>query len=85
MFLFMFVCPQGPGGGLCPGGCLHGYHPAATAVVGTHPTGMHSCYKIQEKLILILSCKTGVHHAALYNGRQFPLYNRKLKRKLQEI
>ena len=46
----------GPGGclvlgGLLPGGCLvpgvpDGDPPTATAVGGTHPTGMHSCYVV---------------------------------------
>ena len=53
----------------------------ATAVVGALPTGMHSCYKLQEKLFLSSSYKTGVHHAAFYNVCQFLLDNRKLNRK----
>ena len=35
----------GPGGGSGPGGCLVETPGIATAAGGTHPTGMHSCYK----------------------------------------
>ena len=39
------------GGKMVPGGCLVEIPPMATAVGGTHPTGMHSCFtKFSEKL-----------------------------------
>ena len=42
-------CPGGESvsGGLCPGGSLSGRPPATVwlRAGGTHPTGMHSCYR----------------------------------------
>ena len=41
--VWSWVVPD-PGGGAAPGGCLVETPPGtATAAVGTHPTGMHSC------------------------------------------
>ena len=38
-------------GGVVPGqGCLDGDPPAATAAVGMHPTGMHSCFVTSFKI-----------------------------------
>ena len=54
----------GPGGDVCPGGvqvqawgvcnpaCTEADTPqqTATAAVGTHPTGMHSCFKMDSQI-----------------------------------
>ena len=47
------------GGGLLRGGLLRGGVPGgdpsgtATAAGGTHPTGMHSCFKISATFVMI--------------------------------
>ena len=35
-------------GGILSRGCLDGYPTVAIAAVGTHPTGMHSCFVIRK-------------------------------------
>ena len=45
------------GGCLLPGGCLGGPPGTATAAGGTHPTGMHSCFKffsVNENSLLVV-------------------------------
>ena len=41
------------GGGFSPSGQTS--HPAATSAVGTHPTGMHSCYNCEHIIDIILT------------------------------
>ena len=55
--MFTPVCHSVYRGGLVPGvagpgggGCLVETPPTATAAGGTHPTGMHSCYKLNYSL-----------------------------------
>ena len=56
MFSQAYVCPLGGmgacmAGGVCGGGaCMTGE--TATAADGTHPTGMHSCFRIVSKITL---------------------------------